>query len=137
MYGISEKKEKNLLSKMSELQISESDIIEKFIRSSGKGGQKTNKTSNCVYIKHIPSGIEIKCDTSRQRSINRFLARRRLVLKIERIKHNKLSEIQKKINKIRKQKKKRSKRAKNKILSDKRKLSQKKELRKKLDLSTE
>ena len=77
-FAVSEEKNKWLREKMESLNIREQDILEKFIRSSGKGGQKVNKTSSCVYIKHIPTGIEIKCMKDRSQSINRFLARREL-----------------------------------------------------------
>jgi len=68
---------------MEELGIFEKDIDEKFVRSSGHGGQNVNKTSTCVYLKHVPTGIEVKCMKDRSQSINRFLARRELVKRIE------------------------------------------------------
>ena len=68
---------------MEELGIFEKDIEEKFVRSSGHGGQNVNKTSTCVYLKHIPTGIEVKCMKDRSQSINRFLARRELIKKFE------------------------------------------------------
>ncbi|MEG0143796.1 MAG: peptide chain release factor-like protein [Akkermansia sp.] len=64
--------------RMSQLGIQESDLDEQFVRGSGHGGQKVNKTNNCVFIKHIPSGISVKCHIERSREINRFLARREL-----------------------------------------------------------
>ena len=84
-FAVSEEKNKWLKEKMESLGIREEDILEKFIRSSGKGGQKVNKTATCVYIKHIPTGIEVKCMKDRSQSINRFLARRELVERIERL----------------------------------------------------
>ena len=63
--------------------IEEKDIQEKFIRSRGKGGQKVNKTSSCVWLRHIPSGIEVKVDRERSQGLNRFLARRLLVEQYE------------------------------------------------------
>ena len=74
-----------LKERMKALHISEEDIEEKFVRSLGKGGQKVNKTSSCVYIKHIPTGIEVKCMRERSQSVNRFLARRVLVERVERL----------------------------------------------------
>jgi protein subunit release factor B len=126
---ISEKKKKNLLDKMKRLGINENDIVEKFIRSGGPGGQKVNKTSSCVYLKHIPTGIEVKCSSERSRAVNRFLARRNLARKIEEMVLGKKSEKQKQIEKIRRQKRKRSRRAKEKILEEKKKQSQKKKSR--------
>lgn len=82
-FAVSEDKNKWLKDKMDGLGILEKDIIEKFVRSSGNGGQKVNKTSTCVYLKHIPTGLEIKCMKDRSQSLNRFLARRELVDKFE------------------------------------------------------
>ena len=110
-FAVSEEKNKWLKEKMESLNIREEDILEKFIRSSGKGGQKVNKTSSCVYIKHIPTGIEIKCMKDRSQSINRFLARRELIERIERF-SGKLTNEDIKRFKAKKQKLKRHKRAK-------------------------
>ncbi len=128
-YGVSQQKVKDLRKRMSKIGIKESDITEKFIRSSGPGGQKINKTSTCVYLKHEPTGIEVKCQTQRSQPLNRFLARRILTEKLEENIFKKKSEKQKKIEKIRRQKRKRSKRAKEKILKQKKIQSQKKSLR--------
>ncbi|MBF0318283.1 MAG: peptide chain release factor-like protein [Nitrospirae bacterium] len=81
-FAVSPGKNKWLKEAMEAHEIYEKDIVEKFIRSSGKGGQKVNKTSTCVYLKHIPTGIEVKCMINRSQSINRFLARRQLIEKI-------------------------------------------------------
>lgn len=110
-FAVSEEKNRWLEKKMEELGISEKDIEEKFIRSSGKGGQHVNKTSTCVYLRHIPTGIEIKCMKDRSQSINRFLARRELAEKIERLSGKQTPEDIKR-GKIRKQKAKSTKRAK-------------------------
>ena len=129
LFKISLKKQKNLEERMQKLGVLEKDIIEKFIRSSGKGGQKVNKTSTCVYLKHVPSGIEIKCQKERVQSLNRFLARRILVDKIESIILGKESAQQQQIEKIRRQKRRRSKKAKEKVLKLKKMQSEKKKLR--------
>ena len=84
-FAVSEEKNKWLKEKMKSLGIHEKDVDEKFVRSSGKGGQKVNKTSTCVYLKHIPTSIEVKCMKDRNQSINRFLARRELVKRIEKL----------------------------------------------------
>jgi peptide chain release factor len=123
-------KEDALKIKMDSLGVKETDLDEKFIRSSKKGGQKVNKTSACVYIKHIPTGIEVKCQEERSQSLNRFLARRILVNKIESLILGRKSEINQEIEKIRRQKRKRSRRAKDKMLKLKKINSEKKELRK-------
>ncbi len=112
------------------LIIKESDIKEIFIRSSKPGGQKVNKTSACVYLKHIPTGIEVKCQQARSQALNRFLARRILADKIEALVLGQESDEQKRYEKIRRQKRRRSRRAKEKMLQSKKLHSEKKALRK-------
>lgn len=126
---IGKTKEEDLRNRMQRLGIHETDIEERFIRSAGPGGQNVNKTSTCVYLKHKPTDIEVKCSEERSQSLNRFLARRRLVNKIENLMVGRKSEEQRRIEKIRRQKRKRSKRAKEKMLQDKKILSKKKGLR--------
>ncbi|MCX7793181.1 MAG: peptide chain release factor-like protein [Thermodesulfovibrionales bacterium] len=109
-FAVSEEKNRWLQERMEALNIREEDIIEKFIRSSGRGGQKVNKTATCVYLKHVPTGIEVKCMDTRSQSINRFLARRELIWKIEEL-HGLRSSRQAEIERLRKQKAKRKKRA--------------------------
>lgn len=109
-FAVSEEKNRWLKERMAALNIREEDIIEKFVRSSGRGGQKVNKTATCVYLKHIPTGIEVKCMETRSQSINRFLARRELVWRIEEL-YGLRSSRQDKLEKVRKQKAKRRKRA--------------------------
>ena len=123
-FGVDPAKEVEFFKKMLSLGIREEDIIEKFIRSQGKGGQNVNKTSTCVYLKHIPTGIEVKFQKERSQSINRFLARRLLFEKIKDKIFGEASLERKLIEKIRRQKRKRSKRAKLKILESKRKHSE-------------
>ncbi|OGW12680.1 MAG: peptide chain release factor 1 [Nitrospinae bacterium RIFCSPLOWO2_12_FULL_45_22] len=128
-FGVNIQKEKALQEKMEELGVREQDLVEKFIRSSGPGGQKTNKVATCVYLKHIPSGIEVKVQRERSQTLNRFLARRLIVEKIENELLGRLSAEQQLREKIRRQKRKRSKRAKEKILQQKKLQSHKKLLR--------
>ncbi|MFH1246127.1 MAG: peptide chain release factor-like protein [Candidatus Omnitrophota bacterium] len=128
-FGVSRSKEDALRAKMERLGIRESDLEEKFIRSSGKGGQKVNKTSACVYLKHKPTGLEIKCQKERSQSINRFVARRILANKLETLILGRESEEKKRIEKIRRQKRRRSQRAKEKMLQAKKERAEKKEMR--------
>ncbi len=114
MFPVSEEKNRDLKEKMESLNIHERDIEEKFIRSSGRGGQKVNKTSTCVYLKHLPTGIEVKWMTERSQALNRFFARRELVNRIVRL-SGQITDDEKEIEKIRKQKSKRRQRAKKKF----------------------
>lgn len=129
VFSVSPKKETALAEKMASLNICEEDIQESFIRSGGKGGQHVNKTSSCVYLKHIPTGIEVKCQQERSQSLNRYRARIILAEKIETIIKGKASEEQQRIEKIRRQKRRRSKKAKEKMLAEKKITSKKKKLR--------
>lgn len=122
-------REKQLKEKMEALNIRERDIEEAFIRSGGKGGQHVNKTSTCVYLKHPPTGIEVKCQEERSQALNRYRARVILANKIEQLVKGKESEEIQRIEKIRRQKRKRSKRAKEKMLVEKKFTGEKKKLR--------
>ncbi len=96
--------------RMARLGIIEGDLMEKFITGSGSGGQKINKTSSCVYLKHEPTGIEVKCQQDRSRELNRFLARRELCEKIEAQVHGLKTKRQLKADKVKKQKQRRARR---------------------------
>jgi len=110
-FAVSPEKNQWLKDRMEALDIHEKDIEEKFVRSSGKGGQKVNKTSSCVYLKHLPTGIEVKCMKDRSQSINRFIARRELIKRIE-ILTGAVELKMTKLDRMKKQKAKRHKRAK-------------------------
>jgi peptide chain release factor len=126
---ISPQKEQALREKMQALGIFEHDIQESFVRSSGAGGQHVNKTSSCVQLFHRPTGLLVKCQQDRSQAINRYLARRILVDKVESQILGKRSEEQQKREKIRRQKRRRSRRAKEKMLAAKHHQSFKKEMR--------
>jgi protein subunit release factor B len=129
IFAVSSIKEKLLKEKMEALNIREEDLRESFVRSGGKGGQNVNKTSTCVHLKHVPTGIEVKCSKERSQALNRYHARAILTKKIEQVIKGRESEEIQRIEKIRRQKRKRSKRAKEKMLNDKKIVSEKKKLR--------
>jgi len=128
-FAVGPEKERSLLERMERLGIEERDIMERFVRSGGHGGQNVNKTSTCVYLKHTPTGIEVKCQQERSQALNRFLARRILAEKIENMVLGKESEEQQKREKIKRQKRKRSRRAKEKVLRIKHQTGEQKKLR--------
>jgi protein subunit release factor B len=137
LFTISPEKEKALAERMERLGISESDLRETFIRSSGPGGQKVNKASSCVYLVHVPSGLFVKCQQSRSQALNRFLARRLLLDRIERIQEGIVQAERQQREKIKRQKRRRSRRAKEKMLKLKHMQSEKKSLRSKTSLPAE
>ena len=128
---IGQDKREALKRRMVSLGILEDDLIERFIRGTGHGGQKINKTSSCVYLQHQPSGIEIKCQAQRSREMNRFLARREICDRIEEIEKGRHSKRQQQIEKIRRQKRRKSRRQRQREVGLKRQHGQKKELRRK------
>jgi len=109
-FPISEEKNRWLRERMETLGIHERDMEEKFVRSSGRGGQKVNKTSTCVYLRHLPTGVEVKCMKERSQALNRFLARRELVEKIAKM-SGKMTTESANMEKIKRQKARRRKRA--------------------------
>ena len=118
-FGVSVEKEEELLKKMDQLGVKEADIDEKFIRSGGPGGQNVDKVATCVQLKHLPTGITVKIQKDRTQGVNRFLARRSLVSKIEESLLGKPAKELLKIQKIQKQKKRRKRKTKAKLESAK------------------
>lgn len=117
--------------KAAKLHIFPEDIEEQFVRGSGAGGQKVNKTASTVRLVHLPTGVEVKVNDHREREGNRQAAYRLLILKVEEKIMGKRSEIAQKIFKLRKQKRRRSRKAKEKMLEAKAHRSEIKENRQK------
>ncbi len=105
------------------------DVDERFIRGSGHGGQKINKTASCAQLFHHPTGIEIRCQDHREQHKNRLSAWKRLILKVEERVKGAESTLAREAFKIRKQKARRSRKAQNKVLDTKRRLGLTKDLR--------
>jgi protein subunit release factor B len=126
---VTKETQEKLKSRMEKLGILEQDLAEHFIRGSGSGGQKINKTSSCVQLIHAPSGIEVRCQRTRSQADNRYWARRELCEKMEEKILGEKSARQQAAEKIRRQKRRRSRRAKAKMLDAKTKQGEKKKLR--------
>jgi protein subunit release factor B len=115
--------------RMAALGVRESDLVESFVRSGGHGGQHVNKTSTCVMLLHRPTGLRVKCQATRHQALNRFLARRLLLDKLEEQQRGFVAARRAEIEKIRRQKRRRSRRAKERMLADKARHAEKKRLR--------
>src|SRR6266545_1037589 len=118
-FPVSVEKEDQLVMRMTKLGVREADIEETFVRSGGHGGQNVNKTATCVMLLHRPTHLQVKCQTTRQQGLNRFIARRLLLDKIEELQTGRVAAERARIEKIRRKKRKRSRRAKERILADK------------------
>ena len=118
-FPVSPDKQARLAQRMAALGVREADLEETFVRSGGHGGQNVNKTSTCVMLLHRPTGLQVKCQATRQQGLNRFLARRLLLDKLEELRTGHVAAERARVEKIRRQKRRRSRRAKQRMLADK------------------
>ena len=125
-FPVSREKEDQLSQRMASLGVQEAELEETFVRSGGHGGQNVNKTATCVMLLHRPTGLQVKCQQTRQQGLNRFIARRLLLDKIEELRTGRVAAEKAKIEKIRRQKRKRSRRARERMLADKARHAEKK-----------
>ena len=113
-FGVTAKKGDELLQRMAACELAEEDLRERFIRSGGPGGQHVNRSATCVYLKHAPTGLEVKMQKARSQALNRFYARRRMCELLEAADESRTSPEELKREKIRKQKARRRRRSKTK-----------------------
>jgi protein subunit release factor B len=112
-------KEDQLARRMTALGVREADLEETFVRSGGHGGQNVNKTATCVMLLHRPTGLQVKCQTTRQQGLNRILARQLLLDKIQSLRQGRLNDERARLERLRRQKRGRSRAAKQRMLADK------------------
>ena len=113
--GPDKKKLDALADKMKSLSIRKQDLEEKFIKASGRGGQKVNKASSAVFIRHIPSGLSVKCGRHRSQHLNRYLALRSLVEQVEEKRFGPDKKQAARLGRIRKQKDRRKRKTRKKL----------------------
>ena len=125
-FTVNPEKEQQLAVRMTAAGLRESDLAESFVRSGGHGGQNVNKVATCVMLLHRPTGLQVKCQTTRQQGLNRFLARQLLLEKLEQAGRERAAAERARIEKARRQNRKRSRGAKERMLADKSRRSDKK-----------
>lgn len=132
--GVSVNEFAGLRARMCNMKIYEKDIKEQFVRASGPGGQNINKVATCVHLQHIPTGIRVKCQKERTQGRNRFMARRILLKTIERNEERERRQKIQQIQKMRRQKRKLSRKSKEEMLLEKRRKSQVKQNRRRINV---
>jgi protein subunit release factor B len=126
--------EGQLAQRMLRLGVREKDLEETFVRSGGRGGQNVNKTATCVMLRHLPTGILVKCQATREQARNREQARVWLLDKIEAREKQRVAEERARLEQLRRRKRGRSTGAKLRMLADKNRRAQKKGLRRRPEL---
>ena len=118
-FPVNLEKAAQLTQRMAALDVSEADLVESFVRSGGHGGQNVNKVSTCVVLVHRPTGVQVKCQTTRHQGMNRYLARQLMLEKLQARRNEAAAAERSRVEKIRRQKRKRSRGAKERMLADK------------------
>jgi protein subunit release factor B len=118
-FFISPDREAELARRMAALGVREAELEETFVRSGGHGGQNVNKTATCVMLLHRPSQVLVKCQATRQQGLNRFLARRLLLDKLEALRRGRVEAERARVVKVRRQNRRPSRRARERMLADK------------------
>lgn len=131
--GIGQAKWTALLARLRALGVHDDDLRQRFVRASGAGGQHVNTSATAVWLLHVPSGTEVKAQSSRSQAMNRYQALCRLADKLEAARDGAASKQEQEAEKIRRQKRRRSRRSKAKSVADKRRVGDKKQQRRRPD----
>lgn len=112
--------EASLRARFVSLGVAAGEIEEEFIRGAGAGGQKINKTSSTVRLRHRSTGIEVRCQQERNQSVNRLLAWTELAGKLEWCRAEKANAAQADRELVRRQKRQKSRGQKRRMVAGKR-----------------
>ncbi|CAG8550057.1 8251_t:CDS:2 [Funneliformis caledonium] len=77
-----------------EIKLNEQDLIESFVKGSGNGGQKINTSSNCVDLRHVPTGMRVQCQKTRSLQQNRNIARKILIERLDNYYNGELKDLE-------------------------------------------
>ncbi len=130
--GVNPEQELRLAQRMARLGVREDDLEEQYVRSGGPGGQNVNKTATRVILLHRPTGVHVRCQATRQQGLNRVLARRLLLDKLDALRQARAQAVRALREKLRRQTRGRSRAAKERILADKSRQATKKAFRRRV-----
>jgi peptide chain release factor len=115
LFGVTPQKEAALRCRMEGCGLREGDLEERFITGGGPGGQHVNRSATTVYLKHKPTGLEVKMGKERSQALNRFFARRRMCELLEAQDPERPAPRVTKAEKVRKQKSRRKRKTRKKL----------------------
>jgi protein subunit release factor B len=119
--------------RLAALGVREADLEETFVRSAGPGGQNVNKTATCVVLRHRPTGVQVRCQATRQQGLNRLLAREWLAARLAALARARAAAERAQREKARRQQRRPSAAARRRMVEAKRRLAEKKAARRRVE----